>query len=399
MTLLLSAPQHPYFREIKFAEADLASFDRHAACPACGSAAPPATLVELGQESWKRRVALVQCRDCDHVYYLNPPSAEFFARFYREEWNRERETLAAVKPSRKVKSTMAELLRDLRHGNRETPVLEIGCGLGAMLAGLQEAGYRELYGTEASDYRAAATAARFPGRIFAGGYEGAPKDLSFGVIVSNHVFEHIYDPAAAVAWAVGRLEPGGVIALTVPSAWGEPVINQLLFLPHLHSFCHRSLIAMGRRHGLDCIFWEGANRPYEVTAVFFRKGETPAYDPARFVTAEAAAEAAPRSQSERFAAPLKRSDGRARVHFALHADEADSVRLAGQGGIREVGPVARGVARLAGPLARMLAGMGMRKLGNKRLGRIRYVTGRFVGKEGPVPLVGSEDGRIVFHIK
>jgi len=399
MTLLLSAPQHPYFREIKFAEADLASFDRHRACPACGGTGAPRTLVEFGQESWRSRVQLVQCPDCDHVYYLNPPSAGFFQRFYREEWNRERERLAAVKPSRKVKATMAELLGDLRHRNPKTPVLEIGCGLGAMLAGLEAAGYSELYGTEASDYRAAATAARFPGRIFTGGYEGVPEHLRFGVIVSNHVFEHIYEPADAVGWAVRRLLPGGVIAITVPSAWGEPVINQLLFLPHLHSFCHRSLIAMGRRHGLDCIFWQGANQPYEVTAVYFRKGEAPAFDPARFVPADAAPEAAPRSQAERFAAPLRRANGRDRVHFALHADEADSVRLAGQGGIREVGPAARALAVVAGPLARLLAGMGLRKLGNKRLGRIRFVTGRFVGTEGPVPLLGSEDGRIVFHIK
>jgi SAM-dependent methyltransferase len=400
MTLLLSPPQHPYLREIKFVEADLAAFDRHPCCPACRSTSAAVALVEFGQASWTHRVQLVQCPDCDHVYYLNPPSAEYFARFYREEWNRGRETLEApVKPSRKVKHTMAALLGDLGQRDPATPVLEIGCGLGAMLAGLEAAGYRDLYGTEASTYRAAASAARFPGRVFAGGYDGVPDGLTFGVIYSNHVFEHIYDPSDALGWAVGRLRPGGIVAITVPSAWGEPVINQLLFLPHLHSFCHRSLVAMGRSHGLDCIFWSGANQPYEVTAVFFRLGETPAFAPARFVRAADAPEAAPRRQTERIAGPLHRASRRRTVHFALHADEADSVRMASEGGVRQVGAPARLVARLAGPIAKALAALGLRKLGNKRLGRIRFVSGRFDGADDAVPLIGSDDGKLVFHIK
>ena len=399
MTLLLSPPLHPYLREIKFVEADLVEFDRHARCPACRSTTAPTGLVEFGQEAWTHRVRLVQCRDCDHVHYQNPPSAAFFARFYREEWNRERETLkATVKPSRKVKGTMAALLADLGHGDLATPALEVGCGLGAMLAGLERADYSDLYGTEASSYRAAASAARFPGRVFAGGYDGVPDDLTFGIIYSNHVFEHIYDPSDALGWAVGRLAPDGVVVLTVPSAWGEPVINQVLFLPHLHSFCHRSLIAMGRAHGLDCIFWQGANRPYEVTAVYFRTGETPAFEPSRFVRAADAPEARPRSQAERIARPLRRA-GRRMVHFALHADESDSVRMASQGGIRHVGALSRLVAQIAGPIGKALAAVGLRKFGNKRLGRIRFVSGRFVGKEGAVPLIGSADGKLVFHIK
>lgn len=399
MTLLLTETLHPYLREIRFGESDVASFPRHETCPACGSRQAPVDLVELGQKGWKQRVRLVQCADCDHVYYLNPPSAAYFTRFYLEEWNRERETSGKVEPSRKIKRMAAKLLGDLGRLDPGATVLEIGCGLGAMLAGLQEQGFREIYGTEASDYRAAASAARFPGRIFNGGYDGVPEGLTFDIIYSNHVFEHIYDPADAVRWAAARLRPRGILAVTVPSAWGEPVLNQLLFLPHLHSFCHRSLAAMGRRFGFDCLFWKGAHRPYEVTAVFYRTGEKPPCDAARFTAPADAPEAAPRSQRDRFRNALRSPDGGETVYFALHADEDDCVAMAAVGGVRHVGPLARLLGRFAGPIGKLLAGLGLRKFGNKRLARIRYVVGRFTGDEFGATIVGGADGTALFHIK
>lgn len=403
MAFLISSVLHPYLSEIKFAEADIAGFPRLDRCPACGSAEKPADLLQFGQPQWVDRVRLVQCGTCDHIYYSNPPAPAFFTHFYSQVWNSSRgESLqdgAAPRRRAKIKKDAVRLLKDLGKSDTAIRILEIGCGQGDMLAGLREAGYQEVYGTEASDYRAAASNERFPGRVFAGGYEAVPAGLTFDIIFSNHVVEHIYEPREAFAWMIGRLKPGGIIAITVPEAWGEPIIGQVLFLPHLHSFCHRSLRMMGRNAGFECVFWKAANTPYETTAVFFRPNERPALATDRFLPADTLGERS-KPQLDRIQRPFRApSRSGAAAHYALQADEEDSIRMAGEGGIRSVGYFQRLAARAALPLAKFLATHGFRKFGNKRLGRIRFISGRFVGAEDGVPVIGSIDGKAIFLIK
>lgn len=399
MAFVITDVVHPYLREIAFSEGEVAAFPRLAACPACGSRSDPAVLIELGQDRWATRLGLVQCVDCDHVFYRNPPPAEYFTRFYATEWNAGREDPKRLGPSRKTKRTAAALAEDLGIADRGVAILEVGCGLGAMLAGLQAAGFKELFGTEASDYRAAATAARFPGRIFAGGYESVPAGLTFDFIYSNHVVEHIFLPRDALAWMVARLKPGGTIAISVPEARGEPVVGQVLFLPHLHSFCRRSLVAMGRSLGLDCLFWKGANEPYEVTAVFYRAGSPPRLRADRFRKPESVAETAPYSQADRIQGAFRSATVGGAFNLALQADEEDSIRLARSGGTRRFNPLQRCVGRLMLPVARVLSWLGLRTLGNKRLARIRFIAGRMTGQDRGAPVIGSADGKALLLIK
>lgn len=400
MAFLVSSFVHPYLKAVRFSEVEIAGFPTLDRCPACGSAGEPLALLDLGQPAWRNCVHLVQCGACDHVFYRNPPAPDFFAHFYSQVWNSERgENLQSqIVPSAKVKHQSARLTRDLGLGDISIRILEIGCGHGAMLAGLEAAGYRDLYGTEASDYRAAVSNKRFPGRIFTGGYESVPDDLRFDFIYSNHVLEHIYDPRQAFAWMTERLRPGGVIAATVPDAWGEPIMGQVLFLPHLHSFCHRSLVALGRNAGLDCLFWKAANMPYEASAVFFKSAPAGLARDRFEGRREQAATA--RRQTDRIQAPFRMPKNGGVGHYAMQADEEDSIRMSREGGIRRVNALQRLYARAALPVARFLAARGLRKLGNKRLGRIRYVSGRFVGgNDRNVPVIGSADGAALFFIK
>lgn len=399
MALVITDVVHPYLREIAFSEREVAAFPRLAACPACGSRRDPAVLIELGQVGWATCLSLVQCADCDHVFYRNPPPPEFFTRFYATEWNAGREDPKRLGPSRKTKGTTASLAADLGLADRGIAILEIGCGLGAMLAGLQATGFKELYGTEASDYRAAATAARFPDRIFPGGYESVPDGLAFGFIYSNHVVEHLFLPRDALAWMLARLKPDGIIAMSVPEARGEPVVGQVLFLPHLHSFCRRSLVAMGRSLGLDCLFWKGANEPYEVTAVFYRAGSPPRLRSDRFRTPDSVAETAPYSQADRIQGAFRAARVGGAFNLALQADEEDSIRLARSGGTRQYNPLQRFVGRRMLPVARILSRLGLRTLGNKRLARIRYIAGQMIGQERGAPVIGSADGKALLLIK
>ena len=146
------------------------------------------------------------------------PTKSGLKNFYRSEWNSKRgETVSMeMTPGTSVKDTAARMLLHAGIEDRAATILEIGCGTGDMLAGLQQRGFNNLYGTEASDYRAAKTELRFPGRAFRGGYSAVPPGLEFDFIFSHHVMEHVYNPHQAMRWMTDRLRPGGLIAVTVP---------------------------------------------------------------------------------------------------------------------------------------------------------------------------------------
>lgn len=397
MTLELLRSAHPYYQDVTFAAEEIRGFPAYDHCPACGTREAPETQAEIGPGGEDGVVRFVQCRACDHLYYLNPPPAEFFAAFYREVWNARRgegagDELAAVE---KAKPFAAKLAAALALPAQGSSVLEVGCGLGAMLLGLKQAGFADLHGTEASDFRAASAGRLFPERIYAGGYEAVPDALRFDFIYSHHVMEHVYDPAAAFAWMAAHCRPGGVIVVTVPDAWSEPVLNQLLFLPHLHSFCHRSLMKMGEAHGFSCRFWTKANAPHEVCAVFMKGEPRPGTDAAQFVSAETSPDTATHRQDARVG-KLFELAARHR-YFALHAGENGTVAMREDGGVRTLGALDAGIATLGVGLGRLFARAGFRRFGNKRLGRVRFIECRST-PGGPRRIVDAAD-RAPFHIK
>jgi 2-polyprenyl-3-methyl-5-hydroxy-6-metoxy-1,4-benzoquinol methylase len=401
MQILIEPLAHPYLREAHFSEAEIAGFVRYSHCPACGGTPDATVVASLGLKSWAVRLDLVQCKNCNHLHYANPPGVDWFTNFYRKEWNADRgeSVSAGVKPSSGVKDNAARLAADAGQSPQGSSVLEIGCGAGDMMAGLAAEGFSTLYGTEASDYRAAATALRFPGRVFKGGYEAVPPDLSFDFIYSHHVVEHIYDPWQAFGWMAERLKPGGLISITVPNAKVEPVLNQLLFIPHLHSFCHRSLKMMGESHGFNVAFWPGANTPYEITAVYSRADDRRTWGKSFVAGQEAEDLASPFPMQQRFAAL---GDGAVRpdiVHFALHAGEKGAAVLGGQAGLQRVAAGKARLSRLTTSLGRHIAKMGLRKVGNKWLGRNRTITVRRMPDGLPLPIVGSVAGDVAVHIK
>jgi SAM-dependent methyltransferase len=304
MAAVIEQVAHPFHRQIKFSEAEVAQFPAYEACPCCRATGAPTVLANVGHPGWRHKIAVVQCPSCELIYYWTPPTANFIDDFYQRVWNQQRgEKLGgALKPSKKVSDRMAKLVRALGLASPELAFLDVGCGLGALMGGLVAAGFPNVYGTEMSPYRAAATGARFPGCVFQGGYKEVPADRKFDVIYANHVIEHFYDPAEGFASMASHLTERGIIVLTVPDAWREPVIEQILFLPHLHSFCAKSLEVLGIRNGFQCRFWVGA-RPWELTAVFYRNADGLTLSPDRFLPLSALPTRASGSQSERMRKP------------------------------------------------------------------------------------------------
>ena len=401
MQFLIEPPDHPYAREVHCSEAEIAEFPTYASCPCCGKAEAQVKLAALGQQNWSVCMDLVQCRACSHVFYANPPDEKWFENFYRSEWNSKRGETVSVEiiPGTGVKDTAARMLLHARIEDRAATILEIGCGTGDMLAGLQERGFSNLYGTEASDYRAAKTELRFPGRAFRGGYSAVPPGLEFDFIFSHHVMEHVYNPHQAMQWMTDRLRPGGLIAVTVPNSLIEPVLNQLLFVPHLHSFSPHSLMSMGESLGLGCVFWRGANTPYEITALFYRKREARPFNIIHWIDDGISGLTGPVPMTERFRALNRIGRPGETVHFLLHAGEKGAAAMQSSSGIKQVGAATAWLAGLTTVLGRHVATLGFRRAGNKWIGRLRVLTAHLKTGNQEFPVVGSISGDVVFHIK
>ncbi len=252
-------------------EDDVASYPIHKLCPICRGEKKATPAVEIGSPTWKTAVALVQCSDCSHIYYLNPPSQASIDRFYKSSWKSEDKDCEFHLSSlpQKINGKMASLMADLGINNPNTSFFDVGCGHGGVMAGLFENGFTNLQGCEIHPQRFNVAEQRFPHNIYLGGYDEIVLDQKFDIVYSNHVLEHVYNPSEMVAWKLRYLNEHGVIIVNVPSAVFEPSIEQALYLAHLHSFTPQSLQHLAHSLGLECRFWKS---PYqdELSAVFFR---------------------------------------------------------------------------------------------------------------------------------
>jgi SAM-dependent methyltransferase len=104
-------------------------------------------------------------------------------------------------------------------------VLDVGCGDAGYLRALAEraaAGVVEYVCVDPDEARLALLASRFPfARFVAGRAEGLPADLGdFDHVLFLRSYNHLADPARALAAAVARLRPGGSLVLVDNVAFG-----------------------------------------------------------------------------------------------------------------------------------------------------------------------------------
>ena len=163
---------------------------------------------------------------------------------------------------------------DIRTGER---VLDCGCGLGWFLKVIGELHDCRRYGIDLDPARLARAAAELgPGAALAVAAAGRLpfSSATFDKIVMSEVLEHLEDDFGALV-EVGRvLEPGGIVAITVPNRrypfWWDPVnrsrermglapIRQGLFggiwTNHLRLYSPDDILALVRRAGFiveDC---------------------------------------------------------------------------------------------------------------------------------------------------
>jgi SAM-dependent methyltransferase len=136
---------------------------------------------------------------------------------------------------------------------RESRVLDVGCGAGALVFALGELGLRQACGIDAF----------VPADIvYDNGVTVKRQDIfqtqgSWDAIMFHHSFEHLADPAATLARVAQLLVPGGQCLLRVPTvtsyAWQHYGVHwvQLDAPRHLHLFSHESMRRLALAAGFE----------------------------------------------------------------------------------------------------------------------------------------------------
>ena len=166
-------------------------------CPVCGSAAADPYPTPCPDP-------LVRCRGC-RTRFVHPPPGEaaLRARYDDEHAGGKWSALFAAADPEEPRRR-ARLLASLHGGASGARLLDVGCGDGRFLAAAADAGWAPV-GLELS------LAALRP----------AP---TFAAITFWDVLEHLPDPGSALRAARALLAPGGVIALSLPSAAGTEAL-------------------------------------------------------------------------------------------------------------------------------------------------------------------------------
>jgi 2-polyprenyl-3-methyl-5-hydroxy-6-metoxy-1,4-benzoquinol methylase len=137
-------------------------------------------------------------------------------------------------------------------------VLDVGCGEGALAAGLRAAGASEVVGIEVMP-AAAEIAGRVLDEVHVGPVEEALDELdgSFDTILCLDVLEHLVDPGEVLARLRPHAAPGSALQISVPNARHFSLVRDLVLRgtfgyaewghrdsTHLRWFTRRDLIAL-----------------------------------------------------------------------------------------------------------------------------------------------------------
>ena len=240
-------------------------------CPICLQAGHP----------WgaKDGYTLERCRGCLHLYATRRPDPAELSRLY-SRYCYEQQGLENVPPF--VVARLRELLRPLLRPGRQTRLLDVGFGAGALLKAAAELGF-DAHGIETSPM--AVAQARSHGlSAEEGDFRVAPwPDASFDVVCMIELIEHLPEPLAFLRKARQSLAPGGMLFLTTPN--GASLSARLLgpqwsvVAPpeHLQLFSPRSMRRALAAAGFDVVRvrCEGAN-PTELAAGLPWRRKTPA---------------------------------------------------------------------------------------------------------------------------
>jgi SAM-dependent methyltransferase len=128
----------------------------------------------------------------------------------------------------------------------DSRILDVGCGTGAWLKRLHEAGFRELCGI---DRDAGSFQASDIGHFTAGDLDAAPAFArDFALVTMIEIIEHVENPYGLVEIAVKALVPGGWLLITSPNIYSLRARLRFLVRARLPQFEQSSRAPFEKDH-------------------------------------------------------------------------------------------------------------------------------------------------------
>lgn len=218
----------------------------HSNCLVCGSTNLK-TLPKYAKDH------LVQCRNCSFVFSHCIPSTEELNEYYKNYGAGQHEVISPITIKR-YHELLDQFERYRQHGN----LLDVGCGSGHFLATAKERGWK-VYGTE---YPASlCEVCRKKGLTIHRGalnptnYSG----ITFDIITSFEVIEHINNPKEELAKFHQLLRPGGLFYCTTPNFNSlqrfqmGPELNIFVYPEHISYYTKKTLAKVGRISGFKLL--------------------------------------------------------------------------------------------------------------------------------------------------
>lgn len=144
--------------------------------------------------------------------------------------------------------------------SKDSAVLDIGCGNGALLHKIHQLSGAAVTGVEMDNVAARRARDRGCITVFSDSFEKAPlAESSFDAVSMIHSFEHIPQPAPTLTKAVALIKPGGIFYIAIPNINS---IQYALFRKHwlhldpefhLHFVSRQQLLKLASGAGLKYI--------------------------------------------------------------------------------------------------------------------------------------------------
>jgi SAM-dependent methyltransferase len=185
-----------------------------------GAAAPP-ICAWCGAAASEAVARLARCPQCGAATTHPPPDAVELEAAYAD-WYRPAAGRFAVGGDRLLRHSRATLARRVDRCAPPGPVLDVGCGEGALLDALSGCG-REALGLERRATRPDVRAVEVT--------EFREHEREWAAVVFWHSLEHLGAPAAALDRAASLLAPGGLLVVAIPnfSSWQSRLFGEHWF--------------------------------------------------------------------------------------------------------------------------------------------------------------------------
>jgi 2-polyprenyl-3-methyl-5-hydroxy-6-metoxy-1,4-benzoquinol methylase len=197
---------------------------------------------------------LFECRLCGHVQKdVGPDYQAHLDEVYRAAYTLpgggRKNNISDGKVVSREK-TLAETLASLLDTKAEGAVLDVGTGMGYLLAAFaEELPQFDIVGYDLNDEKEESIRANGATDFYSGSLENIPK--KFDLITLNHVLEHLADPVTVLKQASALLKPDGYLAVIVPCF--KYVYTDFFFLEHCSHFTESSLNVVSALAGLSIV--------------------------------------------------------------------------------------------------------------------------------------------------